>query len=331
MPGALDADFCMDFNMSSLQRGKDKATKRLQFQCLKARSLRSKRHPSFDVLIFGVQIQSATTCSMLFRFVGFSVLTLMFSCPFGHSDLVQELWRCFNEWLQHLRSKKISLKPSLSLNDPVVVHATCVPRNKERCQFCLTAWPKQLIHIAHTNMFVYKAYLWDTTCRLSSKRFWTDRVNFNISQNGFLLAAITRRAAWPPRISQARQWKLRAKLEGLHETKRRKAKSEIAIIQITNWVGTRDDTALVVSDVDVEVVEVILRKSYRFHCVPTWSTRQLEERISLGQRICGHHTERLNDWRPKNSVLTLWHLAPETSELPPLVHSRDEAFLDNFF
>lgn len=245
--------------------------------------------------------------------------------------LVQELWRCFNEWLQHLRSKKISLKPSLSLNDPVVVHATCVPRNKERCQFCLTAWPKQLIHIAHTNMFVYKAYLWDTTCRLSSKRFWTDRVNFNISQNGFLLAAITRRAAWPPRISQARQWKLRAKLEGLHETKRRKAKSEIAIIQITNWVGTRDDTALVVSDVDVEVVEVILRKSYRFHCVPTWSTRQLEERISLGQRICGHHTERLNDWRPKNSVLTLWHLAPETSELPPLVHSRDEAFLDNFF
>ena len=57
--------------------------------------------------------------------------------------LIQELWRCFNEWLQHLRSKKISLKPSLSLNDPVVVHATCVPRNKERCQFCLTGWPKQ--------------------------------------------------------------------------------------------------------------------------------------------------------------------------------------------
>ena len=71
MPGALDADFCMDFNMSSLQRDKDKATKRLQFQCLKARSLRSKRHPSFDILIFGVQIQSATTCSMLFHAVSF--------------------------------------------------------------------------------------------------------------------------------------------------------------------------------------------------------------------------------------------------------------------
>ena len=147
--------------------------------------------------------------------------------------------------------KKISLKPSLSWNDPVVVHATCVPRNKERCQFCLTAWPKQLIHIAHTNMFVYKAYLWDTTCRLSSKWFWTDRVNFNISPNGFLSTAITRRAAWPPKISQAQQWKLRAKLEGLHETKRRKTQSEIAKSKKrTNWVGTRDDTALVVSDVD---------------------------------------------------------------------------------
>ena len=194
-----------------------------------SRSLRSKRHPSFDVLIFGVQIQSATTCSTLFHAVSFCWVlgadfdVFMSIWPF-RSTFFQELWRCFDEWLQHLRAKKISLKPSLSLNDPVVVHATCVPR--------LTAWPKQLIHIAHTNMCVYKAYLWDTTCRLSSTRFWTDRVNFNISPNGFLLTAIIRRAAWPPKISQARQWKLRAKLEGLHETKRRKTQSEIAIIQI---------------------------------------------------------------------------------------------------
>lgn len=108
MPGALDADFCMDFNMSSLQRGKDKATKRLQFQCLKATMLPRSCQP-LGLLIAGCQdlwgandipasMSSSSAskskvrppvpcCFMLFRFVGFSVLTLMFSCPFGHSDL----------------------------------------------------------------------------------------------------------------------------------------------------------------------------------------------------------------------------------------------------
>lgn len=108
MPGALDADFCMDFNMSSLQRGKDKATKRLQFQCLKATMLPRSCQP-LGLLIAGCQdlwgandipasMSSSSAskskvrppvprCFMLFCFVGFSVLTLMFSCPFGHSDL----------------------------------------------------------------------------------------------------------------------------------------------------------------------------------------------------------------------------------------------------
>ena len=49
MPGALDADFCMDFNMSNLQPGKAKATKRLQFQWLKTTTLPARSSICLEV------------------------------------------------------------------------------------------------------------------------------------------------------------------------------------------------------------------------------------------------------------------------------------------